>query len=117
MRLNGWQRLWVLVSVIYISGVLFIGWISRVSIENYNEVHSFLWDAVLMPESFHAPQAQQEQLVANPHENNLLVFQKYKKSRNDHILNIFLVSLMPSIILYILGVGIAWIKKGFRKNN
>jgi len=69
LKLNGWQRLWVVLSILYLLAVIFVA--------------SLMW-----------PNSSQEQL--------------------EVVLDSLLVWVLPVGALYILGLSVGWIIRGFK---
>ncbi|NQY74351.1 MAG: hypothetical protein HRT90_06265 [Candidatus Margulisbacteria bacterium] len=185
-KLNGWQRLWVFISVLYVFSILFIGYFTKGSIrdnelisnddikyvmnrieekqftnnmevlismnqnmtENYpvrkdngyeflevgnaniylkinnKNFKNFLYSIHRKTDgdlSYRFP-SRRFSVVNNKdfliglkkyYKNELKV--EYNKSEKVHIIGTLLFALIPPLVLYIFGLGVAWVISGFRK--
>ena len=94
-RLNGWQRLWVLITVLW---VLIVGAAGLTS--NPNGYRSWR-DAPIVDET-------------KPFDPDAYLASK-KLYIGERFLDFASAALLPPPCLYLLGLGLAWVRKGFRK--
>ena len=133
MKLSGWQRLWILLSVIYlVIPVLFLiaDWPTKKEIEDkwvYDtlEIVRQPSDSVFEIRSAYNDLSNQE-LVERVHKKfGKAKFEKIDKEYQKELKNLnykrlksfgvaFLFWIVPVIVLYILGKGVGWVYRGFR---
>lgn len=133
--LNGWQRLWVLVSASYLLGVLAIAFSSlptesdvssaeilrQVSDQSLLLMHNASkeqqWnpvteDGISIPIPVGLDQAAVQTFKAD-YKNAVKV--AVHKKRAEYFAQALVWWLAPSALLYALGLGIAWVRRGFKR--
>jgi hypothetical protein len=146
-RLNGWQRLWIVLSVIYLIVVVafVIAVMPRAShyarSRLYNSIDtvgrylerddaSFRYEGGWTMRTKYYADLSDEQVLAKLHDKYKdkvdfdPVESEYRRKMNRRLLEqaqtfgiALLFWLIPVVALYILGVGVAWIIRGFRQPN
>ena len=109
--MNGWQRLWVVVAVIWGLGVVAVGYTSWTEIETRK--------AIAGPQSLRDRVI--EMLAHNVSEDVIVTFiNKYDADNNASAAKRQVVwqsaawGAVPLIVLYGLGWAFAWVRRGFR---
>lgn len=104
MKLNGWQRLWVLISACWIAFVLIDGirkWPQAAPLARYS----------LLRTGLTAEQGAAAEL-AYARTQALL-----GQERREHVVTVMMLTFGPCIALYALGYGVEWTRRGFRKEE
>lgn len=132
MVLNGWQRLWVLFSILYLVVVCIVGFVFyKDSAHGYSDSEQKInRDAFYVAEcpsilqkypSGRVPMSQVEDL-ANEQKRKIArcfaIDRINKKIADDRVkvIQIAAVSwLGPIIVIYLLGLGVMWVRRGFGK--
>nr|HAT8714955.1 hypothetical protein [Legionella jordanis] len=120
-RLNGWQRLWVTIGIVYLLGIISFAWIifpteipqiDRCKDPRYPLYNNPFCDLVPIP-----PKKDAKDLLA--YEEILKIEQKKVLREEQFQLFKFAILLwiIPMLFLYALGLLIAWVYKGFKSNN
>ena len=133
IELNGWQRLWVFLSGSYLLAVIVIAFsslpttgdvsstdilrqLSDQSLElmaNAKEQwNTIVEDGISIPVPIGLDQAATHTFKAD-YKN--AVEAAAHKNRLGHLLQAFVWWLVPSVLLYVFGLGIAWVRRGFRR--
>lgn len=143
MKLNGWQRLWIVTSVIYILPVFFFAYITFPE----SNAHQFFgrfakldakedWDIELKREFIIDTAKSRIRLKGNGHQSDKrnddeyhkylidrwgklidLDFSRVNYSRLHHILIAFSLWLLPLVIIYIFGYAVSWVRHGFKNET
>ncbi len=133
MTLNGWQRLWVLVSLLYFAPVSLIGYISFQDVPlGYPELEELTLvlggnDLPVCQDisqrNFGGPQRQEQMETVTGADLKNIFRCKLVKAQKDAIfkgrLRVVLIAIgawvAPVVLVYILGLGIVWVRRGFDK--
>ncbi|HHF7365111.1 TPA: hypothetical protein ACPSKY_000203 [Legionella bozemanae] len=106
IKINGWQRLWITIGILYLFFIVFITWTT--------------FPSQLQTE--YACNDPRNPLYGNPFcaveiQDKLIQEQKDKlrKERINTIEYAFLMWILPLVLLYIMGLLIHWTYKGFKK--
>ena len=135
MRLNGWQRLWILISLAWICAIAAVGYSTK-PLGGFSPHHPAYYyqlapasRASLTASDSESPAVEvkmpnghvlrfrsdssrdsQEQIAWEYHE---LTVTAQRAARSSHIKFYILLAVVPCLILGLGGLGIAWVRKGF----
>lgn len=146
-KLNGWQRLWIVITILYLIPVV-IGTMSYLpkreeilssrtyaaidAVAEYRKVNEsdFRWDGAYSVRTTFYANLDDDQVFARLSEKwgskvNLAVIEAEHQKRLDalpvakaKIVGLGLLCwLIPAILVYVLGLSVAWIIQGFRHGN
>ena len=131
-KLNGWYRLWVVLSVLWILGILFSffaeadGTMSKYKkkINQKESYEEFLERVRKLPIS---PVSTEEVVTGKESyeeflervsriqaENEKQEAEREKQVKKEVLIGLFLVCIVPPLIVLLLGMAIAWVRTGFR---
>ena len=133
--MNGWHRLWVFSSALYLGLVAFVGWSTFPNPKSI-EGHEILRN--LSDHSLELLAAAKDKQVNKKEEEGVIYYvidglgaAEAKSLKEDSIaatdsalhsrrlqflLSAFAAWVLPCLVAYVLGWGIAWIRRGFRNN-
>ena len=132
-QFNGWQRLWVFVSGSYLLAVLVIAFsslpaksdvsstdiLSQVSDQSLQSManarekwNTIVEDGISIPVPLGLDQAETQTFKAD---YKRAVEAATHKKRIGHLVQLAVLWLIPSVLLYVFGLGIAWIRRGFKR--
>lgn len=121
--MNGWQRLWLFVSVLWL---LLVGTIGILSVwsewEDAEAIRSDL--AVLTAEStkfvkatesgpWDRYQAEEQERLESAINNARAALGHAEKNIREYSWNTILTATLPPLALYLFGWGVAWVRRGF----
>lgn len=109
-RLNGWQRLWVLVSVVTIFPVVYVA----VDGFNYSEQKLIKELRELNQEAI---RRNDEKVVSKIEEKLKEIEESHNYKMATSISKSLAWWLVFSVVIYILGASISWVRNGFHTNQ
>lgn len=141
MRLNGWQRLWIFISVAWVLVVL--GFAIQ-SMRSEEERYSRWSNELLEYVASQAPELQgrttaslraayvtltDKQLVEAMHDAYLVkhpayrfgfssIDEKYSQPNGlgvTQVKTLVMIGLIPPLLVYVLGLGLVWVRRGFKQ--
>ena len=138
-QINGWWRLWIVSSLVWllaISGIAYRTWPT----EDFASHHPAFYyqlaakqralletegtnpvgDAVQMPNGYilhfrQGVQSSDQESVA--HAYNTITFKAQSEARLGHLESYAVLALIPSVLVALLGIGVAWIRRGFKAGS
>lgn len=135
-QINGWWRLWIVSSLLWllaISGIAYKTWPTddfaphhpafyyqlsakqRAVLET--EVTNPVGDAVEMPNGYilhfrDGVQSSEQESVA--HAYHTITVKAQAKAREEYLENYAVLALIPCVLVALLGIGVAWVRRGFK---
>jgi len=134
IKLNGWQRLWVFLSGSYLLVVLVITFSNLPTAGDFSSVEIFRhlsnqslelianakeqWSTIVEDEISIPVPTELDQARINMFKTDYknAVEATVQEKRIGHLFQAFIWWLAPSVLLYAFGLGIAWIRRGFRRD-
>lgn len=133
IQINGWQRLWVFLSGSYLLAVLVVAFsslptksnvsstdiLSQVSDQSLQSManakekwNTIVEDGISIPVPLGLDQAETQTFKTD---YKRAVEAATHKKRIEHLAQLAVWWLAPSVLLYVFGLGIAWVRRGFKR--
>jgi len=117
---NGWQRLWIIVSIIYIILV------SAIAVNDFPRLPSE--ERIRADYSLYADKNSDfgnviidGVVIQKEHKTYLQYsvdeYNYYINKRNNYLIKMTMLSIFPCVAIYVLGLSFNWVCNGFRSNN